>query len=422
MAGFGIPHTAGGNPRGFHRAIKRNARLRCALFGPAGSGKTFSSLAIAAGIGGRVALIDSERGSAEKYADRFEFDAASLQARTVDEYVRCIVEAGDAGYGVLIIDSLTHAWQELCSMVEKLAKARYHGNTWAAWAEGTPEQRRLVDAISLSRCHVIATMRTKTEWITSDDGAGKKKPVRVGLAPEQGKGIEYEFDMLMEISQDHIASVTKDRSGRFQDLLIERPGAEFGRQLAEWLDSGLAAEQVADPAQVDPIGDQSRRAGSTVVPEATFVHSGAVKLESFAAASSPGGETPKRSPEPVPPQEPPHAVGPGNSSARVSAKEDSPAVAAARAFLARVPATLDKYGEASQEDKAMARDLANDSETPAEIPNRREAGRQVRLKHILLEMSRGSQADLARLRQYVQRTVEVIDEARSAYPKERLES
>lgn len=224
---------------GFQKAVKSKSKLRCALFGPSGAGKTYSALSIAKGIGGKVAVIDSERGSASKYADKFDFDVVELEKKSIDEYVQFIAEAGEAGYSVLIIDSLTHAWQDLLEEVEKLANAKYRGNTWSAWSEGTPKQRALVNAILSCPCHIMATMRSKTEWQTTQDDRGKSRPVRVGLAPEQGKGIEYEFDMLLELSTEHIANVIKDRTGMFQDKLLTKPGVEFGKELVEWLNTGV---------------------------------------------------------------------------------------------------------------------------------------------------------------------------------------
>lgn len=226
---------------GFKKATKAAAKLRAAFFGPSGAGKTFSALRVATGLsaGGQVAVIDTERGSASKYADRFAFDVMELEDQTIDGYVAAIRDAGQGGYAVLVIDSLSHGWQTLLEEVEKLAKAKYKGNTWSAWSEGTPHQRRLVQAILNYPGHVIATMRSKTEWITVDNN-GKKTPQRVGLAPEQGKGVEYEFDLLVEISTEHIANVIKDRTGKFQDKLLEKPGEEFGRELAAWLSEGVA--------------------------------------------------------------------------------------------------------------------------------------------------------------------------------------
>lgn len=232
----------------FQKATKAKAKLRCAVFGPSGSGKTFTALRIAKGIGGKVAVIDTERMSASKYADRFEFDTCDLVDRSVAGYCDALDGAAKAGYTTVIIDSMSHAWQELCAVVEKIAQAKYKGNTWSAWSEGTPMQRRLVDSLLDFPGHIIATMRSKTEWQTSTGDNGKSRPIRVGLAPEQGKGIEYEFDLLLELNVDHVANVIKDRTGKWQDKYVERPGEEFGKQLAEWLEDGA---EPPPPIRVD---------------------------------------------------------------------------------------------------------------------------------------------------------------------------
>jgi hypothetical protein len=226
----------------FTKATKEQAKLRLALFGPSGAGKTYTALRMATGMGGNIAVIDTERGSASKYADRFEFDVLELDTRNIATYCQAIGAANRAGYNVLIIDSLTHAWQELLADIDKIAKTRYRGNRWSAWSDGTPMQHELIDTLLSCNCHIIATMRSKTEWATQDEN-GKIKPVRIGLAPEQGKGIEYEFDMLMELSPDHVAVVLKDRTGKYQDEMIELPGEDFGKALADWLKEGKPAKK-----------------------------------------------------------------------------------------------------------------------------------------------------------------------------------
>jgi hypothetical protein len=236
---------------GFHKATKAQAKLRAAIFGPSGAGKTFTSLRVATGLGGRIAVIDTERGSASKYSDRFDFDVLELEDQSIDGYIAAIRLAGESGYGVLVIDSLSHGWQTLLEEVEKLAKAKYRGNTWSAWSEGTPLQRKLVKAILDFPGHVLATMRSKTEWTTVDNN-GKKSPQRVGLAPEQGKGVEYEFDLLVEISTEHIANVIKDRTGKFQDKLIDKPDEKFGRELAAWLADGVPAPLTSSVKAPEP--------------------------------------------------------------------------------------------------------------------------------------------------------------------------
>jgi len=223
----------------FKKATKEQSKLRLALFAPSGGGKTYTSLRIATGLGGKIAFIDSERGSASKYADRFNFDVVDIERTTIEEYTKWIGEAEKMGYEVLIIDSLTHCWQSLLEEVDQLAKTRFNGNSFQAWSVGTPKQRKFVDAIQSFKGHVIATMRVKTEWNMIEDERGKKKPVRIGLTPEQGKGIEYEFDMLIEMNPEHYATVIKDRTGKFQDQIIEKPSEDFGKQLVAWLQDGV---------------------------------------------------------------------------------------------------------------------------------------------------------------------------------------
>ena len=250
----------------FQKAVKEQVKLRLAIYGPAGAGKTASALRIAHGIGGRIAFIDTENYSASRYADGlnyvggfvpFNFDVTSLQKPTIENYLEAIQSAENAGYNVLIIDSLSHGWQELLEEIDRIAKTKYRGNSWSAWSDGTPKQKSLIRAITQSNMHIIATMRSKTEWETGkDEKTGKSKPVRIGLAPEQGKGIEYEFDMLMELNDSHYATIIKDRSGKFQDHEIYCPDEKFGKELAEWLTQGVVpvrpAPQLESPKPTVP--------------------------------------------------------------------------------------------------------------------------------------------------------------------------
>ena len=232
----------------FKKATKEQAKLRLALFGVSGSGKTYTALRIATGLGGKIAVIDTERNSACKYSDRFDFDVCDAKKPSIENLKMFIEEARD--YDVLIIDSMTHSWLELLQEVEKLAKTKFGGNTWSAWSEGTPKQMSLINALLDFPGHIIATMRVETNWTTVTNEKGKVVPVRVGEAPKQGKGIEYEFDMLMQISPEHDALVIKDRTGKYQDEVIQLPDEQFGKDLAEWLKDGKAKKTVAKKEEV----------------------------------------------------------------------------------------------------------------------------------------------------------------------------
>lgn len=234
----------------FKKATKAQSFARIALYGPSGSGKTAGSLRIASGLGGRIAVIDSERGSASKCVNhpdfQVEFDVCELDALGIECYTGAIYDAAKAGYPNLIIDSSSHAWRQLLQDVDQLSNSNYGGNKWAAWSEGTPRQISFIDAILRYPGHVIVTMRAKTEWTLSQNERGKMKPKRIGLAPDQGKGIEYEFDLLIALSTDHSAYVEKDRTGKFQDKRIELIDETFGRELSEWLAIGEPVQLATD--------------------------------------------------------------------------------------------------------------------------------------------------------------------------------
>ncbi len=232
----------------FRKAERKQAKLRLALCGPSGSGKTFSALLIAQGLApsGRIALIDTERGSGELYADLAAYDVAPLEPPfTPARYIELIRGAQKGGYDVLILDSLSHAWTGdggVLDMHDKATAANRAGNSFAAWREVTPMHNALVDTILGADLHIVATMRTKTAYDLVDDGQGKKKPIKVGLAPVQRDGMEYEFTTVMDLSVDgHVATAAKDRTRLFDGQHFV-PEIATGTALREWLESGTDPE------------------------------------------------------------------------------------------------------------------------------------------------------------------------------------
>jgi len=228
----------------FRKAERKQAKLRLALCGPSGSGKTYSALLIAQGLApdGKVALIDTERGSGELYADVAAYDVASLEPPfTPARYIELVREAEKAGYQVLILDSLSHAWAGdggILDMHDKAAAASRSGNSFAAWREVTPVHNQLVDTLLGADLHIIATMRTKTAYEVVEDERGKKAPRKIGLAPVQRDGMEYEFTLVMDISVDsHVATATKDRTRLFDGQHFV-PTLETGEALRDWLETG----------------------------------------------------------------------------------------------------------------------------------------------------------------------------------------
>ncbi|MBP8944122.1 MAG: ATP-binding protein [Saprospiraceae bacterium] len=225
----------------FKKAQRKAAKLRLALVGPSGSGKTYSALMIAKGLEGRVALIDTERGSGELYSHLLNYDAAQLDPPfSPEKYINAIKAAEQAGYDIVILDSLSHAWTGEGGVLDMHDRAsKSVRNTFAAWREVTPQHNALVDAILGSTCHVIVTMRTKTAYEVTNEN-GKTKVAKVGLAPVQRDGVEYEFTVVMDLSVDgHVGTASKDRTGLFDGQHI-LPSEETGKSLKRWLEGDVS--------------------------------------------------------------------------------------------------------------------------------------------------------------------------------------
>ena len=249
----------------FVKATRKKSKLRLALMGPSGSGKTFSALTVAKGMGGKIAVIDTEKGSASLYSHVVDFDVMELSPPyTPERFIGAIKEAQAAGYATLIIDSITHEWSGAggcLELVDEIAKARYKGNTWSAWNDITPRHRAFIDAMLRADMHIIATVRSKTETSQTEDG-GKKKVVKLGMKAEQRDGVEYEFTIVLDIIHaGHFADATKDRTGLFMGRDPVVLSVSTGEQLLSWLDGGAEPEPekiIIDEAElIEMLGDIS---------------------------------------------------------------------------------------------------------------------------------------------------------------------
>lgn len=236
----------------FSRATKKNAFLRLALTGPSGSGKTYTALSVATAMGGKIALIDTERGSASKYADLFEFDTLELQSFHPQRYIEAIKEAETTGYDIIIIDSLSHAWigkDGALELVDRIARASKSQNSYVAWRDVTPLQNTLVDTMIGAKAHIIASMRTKTEYVQEKDDRGRTSIRKVGLAPIQREGLEHEFDIVGELDHQNTLVVSKTRCPDLQGAVIEKPGREIAEVLVAWLKGEPTADgQLGTPS------------------------------------------------------------------------------------------------------------------------------------------------------------------------------
>ncbi len=232
-------------------AKRSKAKLRLAIDGPSGSGKTYSALLIAYGLCGdwsKIAVIDTERESANLYADLCTDGKKYLTGQinvpfTPQKYLEALKACEVAGMEVVIIDSLTHAWTAEGGMLdlhEAAVKSQRTQNSYTAWADVTPLHRKLVDAILTSPVHVISTIRSDTEYSQEKDSNGKTVVKKIGMKPQFRKGLDYEMTIVFSLEQNHNATISKSRVKSFPVNEIIFPTIEIGKKLLEWLNTGEA--------------------------------------------------------------------------------------------------------------------------------------------------------------------------------------
>lgn len=258
----------------FKKAVKAESKLRLVVAGPSGSGKTYTGLAIASALadGAPIAVVDTEHGSASKYADLFNFDVAEMHPPFhPDKFVQAIQDAAAAGYAVIILDSLTHAWSGtggMLDLIDEIAKRKTSGNSFAAWKDGTPIQNRLIDAIVSAPIHVIATIRSKQDYVQDKDDRGKTVVRKVGMAAQQREGFEYEFDVAFDMDIDNNAIVSKTRCPALTGRVFSKPGRDVASILAEWLRGEPAPQpptrqEVTTTTTTTPAGAAAATNGTT---------------------------------------------------------------------------------------------------------------------------------------------------------------
>lgn len=224
----------------FRKAVKYDAKLRMALAGPGGSGKTYTLLKLATELGGRIAVVDTEHGSASKYADEFSFEVLELDSFDPGIVPALIAEVAAQGFSTLIIDSLSHFWNgnngEL-DQVDQISARSRSGNSFAAWRQVSPKHNAMVDAMISAPIHILVSMRVKTEWVVEKDDKGKSVPRKVGMQPIMRDGIEYEFDVCGDMDQENNMIVTKSRCSTLAGKVCGKPGREVALVLRSWLAS-----------------------------------------------------------------------------------------------------------------------------------------------------------------------------------------
>lgn len=223
------------------KATRQKAKIRLGLSAVSGGGKTYSALLIGKGLAGgnlsKVAIIDTENGSADLYAHLGDYNVLTLTAPfTPEKYIDAIKDCENAGMDVIIVDSITHEWDGKGGILE--ISNSMTGNSYTNWAKITPRHNAFIDSILQSKCHVITTVRRKQDYEMTTNQAGKLTPVKVGLKEVTREGFEYELTVNLELDQKHNATASKDRTGLFIDKPEFVPSEETGKLLLDWCETG----------------------------------------------------------------------------------------------------------------------------------------------------------------------------------------
>ena len=279
------------------RATRKQVKLRLNLSAPSGAGKTYSALRMAYGLVGswdKIAVIDTENGSASLYSHLGDFNTLELTPPfTPERYIEALKVCEDFGAQCIIIDSSSHEWSGPGGCLEAnetLAAARYKGNTWSAWSETTPRHEAFVSRVLHSPCHIITCTRSKTETVMGEG----KKVMKLGMKDIQREGWEYELTVSLNIDRDtHLASPSKDRTGMFegkQPFLITEQTGELIRQ---WCETGVdtkkeladAISSVYSAESVDQLSSIKANLPAYIVSDASFIAAGKERYNVIMAAA-----------------------------------------------------------------------------------------------------------------------------------------
>lgn len=229
------------------KSERKKAKIKLAIQGPAGSGKTYSSLFIAKGLIGdynKVCVIDTENGSSDLYAHLGPYSTIAIfPPYTPEKYIQAIELAETQGMEVIVIDSLSHSWEYLIEFHAGLG-----GNSFSNWAKVTPRHNALFTKILSSTSHIIATLRVKQDYVLTDKN-GKMVPEKIGLKAIQRDGVDYEFTVVFDLDIRHQTTCSKDRTGLFIDKLEFRITEATGKLIKDWCSHGVDKEEVISKIQ-----------------------------------------------------------------------------------------------------------------------------------------------------------------------------
>lgn len=244
------------------KATRKQAKIRLGLSAVSGGGKTYSAILIAKGLCGdlsKVAVIDTENGSADLYAHLGDYNVLPLTAPfTPERYIEAIRSCEKAGMEVIIVDSISHEWDGKGGCLEIVEQL---GGKYQDWAKVTPRHQAFLEAILHSPCHIITTVRRKQDYEMTKDNNGKIKIEKGGLREITREGFEYELTINLELDMNHNATASKDRTGLFMGKPAFVPSEKTGEMIATWCEQGEEQFHVIKPGsdwyqKVDNCGSQ----------------------------------------------------------------------------------------------------------------------------------------------------------------------
>ena len=226
------------------KATRKQVKLRLGISAVSGGGKTYSALLLAHGLTNnweKIAVIDTENGSASLYSHLGEFNTIELTAPfSPERYIEAIKACENAGMECIIIDSITHEWDGKGGILE--IHSQMTGNSFTNWSSLTPRHQKFIDSILQSKCHVITTVRRKTDYEMSKDGNGKTQVIKAGLKEVTRDGWEYELTVNFNLDEKHNCTASKDRTGLFIDKPFFTITTDTGKIIKDWCEMGTVTQ------------------------------------------------------------------------------------------------------------------------------------------------------------------------------------
>ena len=217
------------------KAERKQALIKLALQGPSGSGKTYSSLLLAYGLVGnwnQIVVIDTENNSSHLYSHLGSYNVLALaEPFSPERYIEALEACEKAGMRVVIIDSISAEWEGAGGIIE--THGNMAGNSFTNWNRMTPRHNAFVQKILQSPCHIIATIRSKQDYVLTDKN-GKMVPEKVGLKGVTRDGMDYEFTLVLDLDIKHQATASKDRTGLFSNPLPFLITDQIGSKIKMW--------------------------------------------------------------------------------------------------------------------------------------------------------------------------------------------